>query len=130
MRIFITRAFSRMDVAGKLSDADLIETVTEMNCGLLGVNLGGQVYKKRVALAGRGKRGGARTLVAFKSDDRAFFMYGFSKNQRSNIRTKEKKALRLMARELLGYSDKQVSQALKHSALIEIEMPEDDKIDT
>ena len=130
MRIFITRAFSRMDVAGKLSDADLIETVTEMNDGLLGVNLGGQVYKKRVALAGRGKRGGARTLVAFKSDDRAFFMYGFSKNQRSNIRTKEKKALRLMARELLGYSDKQVSQALKHGALIEIEMPEDDNIDT
>ena len=126
MRIFITRAFSRMDVAGKLSDADLIETVTEMNDGLLGVNLGGQVYKKRVALAGRGKRGGARTLVAFKSDDRAFFMYGFSKNQRSNITSKEKKVLRLMARELLGYSDNQLRQALKHGALIEIEAREDD----
>ena len=91
MRIFTTRAFNRLDVAGELGDAELIAAVAEMNDGLWDVNLGGQVYKKRVALAGRGKSGGARTLVAFKSDDRAFFMYGFSKNQRSNITPKEKK---------------------------------------
>ena len=126
MRIFATRVFSRLDVTRELGDADLIAAVAEMNDGLWGVNLGGQVYKKRVALAGRGKSGGARTLVAFKSDDRAFFMYGFSKNQRSNITNKEKKALKLMARELLGYSDNQLRQALKHGALIEIEVQEND----
>ncbi len=80
MRIFTTRAFSRLDVAGELSDTDLILAVDEMNDGLWDANLGGQVYKKRVALAGRGKSGGARTLVAFKSHDKAFFMYGFAKN--------------------------------------------------
>ena len=126
MRIFATRAFSRLDVTRELGDADLIAAVAEMNDGLWDVNLGGQVYKKRVALAGRGKSGGARTLVAFKSDDRAFFMYGFSKNQRSNISNKEKNALKLMARELLGYSDNQLRQALKHGALIEIEVQKDD----
>ena len=126
MRIFSTRAFNRLDVADELSDADLITAVAEMSDGLWDVSLGGQVYKKRVALAGRGKSGGARTLVAFKSDDRAFFMYGFSKNQRSNITTKEKKALKLMARELLGYKNKQLRLALKHGALIEIEVQEDD----
>jgi hypothetical protein len=126
MRIFATRAFSRLDVTRELGDADLIAAVAEMNDGLWDVNLGGQVYKKRVALAGRGKSGGARTLVAFKNDDRAFFMYGFSKNQRSNITNKEKNALKLMARELLGYSDNQLRQALKHGALIEIEVQEDD----
>jgi len=126
MRIFATRAFSRLDVTRELSDADLITAVAEMNDGLWDVNLGGQVYKKRVALAGRGKSGGARTLVAFKSDDRVFFMYGFSKNQRSNITNKEKNALKLMARELLGYSDNQLRQALKHGALIEIEVQEND----
>lgn len=126
MRIFSTRAFSRLDVAGELDDTDLIAAVTEMNDGLWDVSLGGQVYKKRIALAGRGKSAGARTLVAFKSDDRAFFMYGFSKNQRSNITTKEKKALKFMAREFLGYNDKQLRQALKHGALIEIEVQEND----
>ena len=126
MRIYITRAFSRLDVAGELGDSDLIAAVAEMNNGLWDVNLGGQVYKKRVALAGRGKSGGARTLIAFKSNDRAFFMYGFSKNERSNITTKEKQVLKLMARELLGYSDKQLRQALKHGALIGIEVQADD----
>ena len=57
MRIFTTRAFSRLDVAGELSDTDLIAAVVEMNDGLWDANLGGQVYKKRVALAGRGKSG-------------------------------------------------------------------------
>ena len=126
MRIFTTRAFSRLDVAGELSDTDLIAAVAEMNDGLWDANLGGQVYKKRVALAGRGKSGGARTLVAFKSDDKAFFMYGFAKNQRSNIAAKEKQALKRMAGELLGYSDKQLRQALGHGTLIEIEVQEDD----
>jgi hypothetical protein len=80
------------------------------------------VYKKRVALAGRGKSGGARTLVAFKRDDQAFFIYGFAKSQRSDISAKEKQALKRMARELFGYSDKQLRQALNHGTLIEIEV--------
>ena len=126
MRIFTTRAFSRLDVAGDLSDEDLITATAEMNNGLWDANLGGQVYKKRVALAGRGKSGGARTLVAFKRDNKVFFMYGFAKNQRSNITTKEKQALKRMARELFVYSEKQLNRALRQGALNEIEVQEDD----
>ncbi len=126
MRIFTTRAFSRLEVAGELSDEDLIKAAAEMNDGLWDVNLGGQVYKKRVALAGRGKSGGARTLVAFQRDNQAIFMYGFGKNQRSNIGAKEKLALKRLASELLGYKEQQLMQALKHGALIEIEVQEGD----
>ena len=53
-------------------------------------------------------------------------MYGFAKNQRSNIVAKEKQALKRMAGELLGYGDKQLRQALGHGTLIEIEVQEDD----
>ena len=42
------------------------------------------------------------------------------------MRKKEKSALKLMARELLGCSDNQLRQALKHGALIEIEVQEND----
>lgn len=122
VRIFSTRAFSRQGVAGKLTEADLIAAIAEMNDGLWDASLGGQVYKKRVALAGHGKSGGARTLVAFKRDERAFFMYCFAKNQLSNITTKEKQALKRMARELLGYGDKQLNGALEQGALIEIKV--------
>jgi hypothetical protein len=126
MRIFTTRAFNRLGVASEFSNTDLIAAVAEMNDGLWDANLGGQVYKKRVALAGRGKSGGARTLVAFKSDDRAFFMYGFAKNQRSNIAAKEKQVLKRLAGELLRYSEKQLGQALGHRTLTEIKVQEDE----
>lgn len=53
-------------------------------------------------------------------------MYGFAKNQRSNIGAKEKLALKRLASELLGYKERQLKQALKHGALIEIEVQEDD----
>ena len=122
MRIFVTRAFRRLDVAGKLSYADLTAVVSEMKDGLQGVNLGGRVYKKRVALTGRGKSGGARTLVAFEKNERAIFLYGFSKNQRDNISDKEKKALKLLARDLLGYGDRRLNMALRHGALIEVKV--------
>jgi hypothetical protein len=38
----------------------------EMNQGLYDARLGGSVFKKRIPLDGRGKRGGARTILAFK----------------------------------------------------------------
>lgn len=34
------------------------------------------VVKKRVAVGGRGKRGGVRTLLAYKSGDKAFLCMG------------------------------------------------------
>lgn len=43
VRIYITRAFSRQDVAGKLSEVDLIVAIAEMNDGLFDASLGGQV---------------------------------------------------------------------------------------
>jgi hypothetical protein len=122
MRVFMTRAFSRLGVARKLRNADLIAAVTEMNDGLLGVNLGGQVYKKRVALSGAGKRSGARTLVAFKGNERAIFVYGFNKNQRDNVTDKEKKALKLLASRLLGYNEQSLAKALKLGELFEIKV--------
>ena len=89
MRILITSAFSRLGVSSDISKMQLLAAVAEMNKGLWDANLGGQVYKKRVALIGRGKSGGARTMVAFRSKSRAIFMYSFAKNQRSNITDKE-----------------------------------------
>ena len=82
------------------------------------------VVKKRVALAGRGKSGGVRTLLAYKVGNKAFFVYGFAKNARANISADELKALKHLAKELLDYSDKALTVAIKHGALIEVENDE------
>ncbi|MES9859004.1 MAG: type II toxin-antitoxin system RelE/ParE family toxin [Sedimenticola sp.] len=112
--------FSRWAEKEGLSDVGLQTAVEELVNGLVDADLGGYVYKKRVGLAGRGKRGGVRTLIAFRIKDKAFFLYGFAKNARANISDKELKALRLLAGELLGYTDVALGKALKAGELIEV----------
>ena len=64
MRIFKDRLFNKWAYKEGVTDKVLRVAVTEMEEGLIDADLGGHVYKKRVALHGRGKRGGARTLLA------------------------------------------------------------------
>jgi hypothetical protein len=125
MQAFKTRAFAKWAKGEGLGDEPLCAAVVEMERGLIDAHLGGQVVKKRVALPGHGKRGSARTVVAFKQGDRAFFIYGFAKNERGNVSEKELQALKLLAKELLGYAATSLSKALKAGELIEIEVNDD-----
>ena len=79
-RVFKTRHFQRWMRKTELTDAVLCKAVQEMAAGLIDADLGGSVVKKRVGLAGRGKRGGVRTLVATNKGNRWFFVFGFEKN--------------------------------------------------
>ena len=125
MQAFKTKAFARWADGEGLGDEALVAAVAEMQQGLIDARLGGQVVKKRVALPGRGKRGSIRTLVAFRQGDKAFFVYGFAKNQRGNINDKELRALKLLAKELLNYPAASLARAMKAGELIEIEVNDD-----
>lgn len=120
MRIFKTRVFSRWASKEGMSDASLIKAINEMNGGLIDADLGSNVYKKRIAGNGRGKSGGRRTVVAYKSGNKAFFVYGFAKNARANITQAEFAALKRLAKELLNYSEGELKQAIKQSELIQV----------
>lgn len=100
-RVFKTRHFSRWMRKTELTDSVLLNAVEEMVRGLIDADLGGGVVKKRIGLAGRGKRGGARTLVATNKGNRWFFVFGFEKNERANIADDELEALRDIAEQLL-----------------------------
>lgn len=73
-------------------------------------------------MGNRGKSSGVRTLLAYRAGNKAFFVYGFAKNVRANIKTDELKALRRYAVELLGYSNKQLGIALSAGELTEVEV--------
>ena len=49
--------------------------------------------KKRIAIGGRGKSGGLRTIPAHRQADRVVFLYLFGKNERDNITDLERTAL-------------------------------------
>lgn len=120
MRIFKTRWFNKWANKEWLGDEAIRQAVEELRAGLIDADLGGHVYKKRIALPGQGKRGGVRTLLAFKVDERAFFMYGFAKNERENIAEDELRALKAYARELLGYSEAALEKALTAKVFFEV----------
>ncbi len=119
-RVFKTRYFSRWFRKIGLSDVALCQTVKEMEQGLIDANLGGGVVKKRLALPGRGKRGGARILVATNKGDRWFFLFGFEKNARANITAEELEGLRGITRQLFGMTSEQLDEAVRDGSLQEI----------
>lgn len=119
-RIFTTKTFNRWMSKADVTDAALIGAVQEMEQGLVDADLGGQLFKKRVALQGQGKRGGARTIVASKIQGRWFFLYGFLKNERDNISNIELKALQGLAKELLELSDAQLKKAVLANEITEV----------
>lgn len=119
-RVFKTRHFARWMRKTDLSDNALCAAVLEMIEGLVDADLGGGVLKKRVGLAGRGKRGGARTLVATNKGTRWFFVFGFEKNDRATISSQELGALQDLAQELLSRATPQLELAVQAGALEEI----------
>ncbi len=119
-RVFKTRHFSRWMRKTELSDRMLCAAVTEMVQGLIDADLGGGVVKKRIGLAGRGKRGGARTLIATNKGDRWFFVFGFEKNERANIADDELEALQEVAAHLLARTGRQLDEATQDGSLQEI----------
>jgi hypothetical protein len=120
MRIFKNKTFSKWAAKEGLNDTDLRMAVDELERGLIDANLGGHVIKKRVALKGRGKSGGVLTLLVYKITDKTFFVYGFAKSVRTNISINELRALKLLAKELLSYSDNNLLEAMKNGALVEV----------
>lgn len=67
----------------------------------VGVPLGGGVRKVRIALPGRGKRGGARVVLLFAGEDVPVFLLTiFAKNERANLGVGERTALVAAAKKL------------------------------
>jgi len=120
MRVFKIKAFSRWASKQALSDKALHAAIIETNDGFFDANLGGNLYKKRVTIPGKGKRGNTRTLIAFKKGRRAFFIFGFDKGTRSNITDKEEHALKIFGNTLLSWSDKELNKRIKTGELLEI----------
>jgi len=120
MQILKTKWFQRWAVRETLTDDILLAAIEEIGQGLIDADLGGHVIKKRIGIRGRGKSGSVRTLLAFQLDDKAFFIYGFSKNERANVSQKELKAFKLLASELLGYSTEALEKAVQAGELIEV----------
>lgn len=120
MRILKSKHFARFMKDTGITNTDLREAVRQAEAGLIDADLGGGLIKQRIARPNQGKSSGFRTILVFRTTDRSVFIYGFAKNSRANIRQDELKALKVLAAELLAYSEAQLNQAIRKGALLEV----------
>jgi len=125
-RIFKNRWFVRFARKVRIEDADLCKAINDAEKGLIDADLGGGVIKQRIARPDEGKSGGYRSIVLFHSGERAFFVYGFAKSERDNIKKNELKAFKALADEMLSYDKAALTKALKSSVVFEVKCDEDE----
>jgi hypothetical protein len=82
--------------------------------------LGGEVIKQRIARPGEGRSKGYRTIILFRREARAFFVYGFAKSQRANVSGDEQKQFKEAAKYVLALTEKQLAELLKRGDFTEV----------
>jgi hypothetical protein len=120
VRVFKDQEFHRWAAKEGLSDDDIAKAAKEIEAGLVEARLGGFLLKKRVAAAGRGKRGGHRTIVAHRQGGRLVFLHGFSKNEKANISSKEQAALRELGDYYMSLTDVALAKMVEDHSILEI----------
>ena len=119
-RVLETKTFARWMYKNDLRSANLLKAVEEMEEGLIDANLGSNLYKKRIALAGEGKRSGARVIVASRLLKHWFFIFGFAKNEKSNISKDELLYLQETAKRLLNLDEREINTAISIGEIKEL----------
>jgi hypothetical protein len=120
MRIFMNAWFERFSRKHGITNTALLDAIARAERGLVDADLGGGVIKQRVARAGQGKSGGFRTIVLYRTSERAFFIYGFEKSDRDNIDGDEEATFKRAARHVLKLSEKQLAALIDQRQLTEV----------
>ena len=126
MRVYVTKSFRRFQRKERIEDRSLREAVTRADDGLVDADLGAGLIKQRVARAGQGKRGGYRTILAYRTGERAVFLYGFAKSERDNIGAKELEGWREIGSGLLRASQERLDHAVENDEMTEVYDDEED----
>lgn len=118
---FKTKWLARFARRERITDASLREAIERAERGLVDADLGSGLIKQRVAREGQGRSGGYRMLVAYRTEDRAVFLYGFSKSEQDNIEPDELASLREIAVAWLDADAERIAAAIEVKELQEIE---------
>ncbi|MEQ8346751.1 MAG: type II toxin-antitoxin system RelE/ParE family toxin [Sneathiellaceae bacterium] len=120
MSVYATKAFARFARKAGLDDAKLLQAAYDVAIGRFDADLGGGVYKQRVARGGSGKSGSFRTIILFRAGGNSFFAHGFAKSDKANVSARELQALKRLAGILLDFTDEQVEAAQSAGEVVEV----------
>lgn len=128
MRIFKNAWFARFARKQGLSNDALKRAIERVEKGQIDADLGGGVLKQRVPRPGQGKSGGYRTIILYRRAERAFFVYGFAKNDRGNIDRMEEEAFKKAARHVLTLSERHLAELVGKGQMVEVGDDDDEEV--
>ncbi|MDP4970109.1 MAG: type II toxin-antitoxin system RelE/ParE family toxin [Burkholderiaceae bacterium] len=113
MRVFKSAWFGRFARKERISFDSLWDAVERADKGLIDVDLGGGLIKQRIARPGSGKSSGYRSIVIYRKEKKAFFVYGFPKSDLGNIRDDEVEQFKKAAKSILALSEDQIRKLIE-----------------
>lgn len=119
-RIYANRWFAKFAAKEKISEATLADVVRRAESGLIDADLGSGLIKQRIARQGGGKSGGYRSILIFRSGERAIFVFAFAKSTKANLSAAELKVYRKAASIMLELSDGQIATETEAGRLVEV----------
>jgi hypothetical protein len=126
VRVFKLKAFARDQRHEGIRDEAVAAAVRRAEQGLVDADLGGGLIKQRVARPGQGKRGGYRTVIAYRRGERAVCLYVFPKSGRDNIEADELSAWRRIGQAYMAFDAKRLEAAMAAKELTEVSYGEVD----
>ncbi len=121
MKKLCTKWFRKWSRKANVTNDHLLEAIANLEKGLSMAELGGNIYKVRVQRPGKGKSGGFRTILVYRSEDKAIFLYGFGKNEKANIDRAELGYFKKLGRDLLALTEEQIRRSLERHILFDLE---------
>jgi len=120
LQVYKLRAFARFQRREGITDRMLGKAIGNAERGLVDADLGGGLIKQRTARPGQGKSGGYRTIIAYRRGDRAVFLFGFAKSERTNLDDDELSCLRQIGRSYLSLGDDGLEMAITADEVMEV----------
>ena len=121
MKKLCTKWFKKWARKLNLSDENLLQAIENLKNGLSVADLGSNIYKVRVQRPGKGKSSGFRTIVVYKVEENAIFLYGFGKNEKANIDKQELNYFKKLGSDLLALNVEQISNFIEKQILFDLE---------
>jgi hypothetical protein len=121
MRNYKLKPFQKWTKKAKIDDSVLSNALSDLDLNKSAVQLGENLFKIRVSRMSQGKSGGYRTIVVLKKGVRSIFLYGFSKNERSNISKVELEGFKNLAKFYSSVTEDTIQALVETGALVELE---------
>jgi len=117
-----TKWFRKWAKNAQVNNCTLLKSIDNLEAGLSSPSLGNHLYKLRIKREDSGKSSGYRTIIVYKENDRAIFLYGFKKNERDNIDKTELKYFKKLGKDLLSLNSNQLKKYVQQDILFDLEV--------